>query len=160
MGETGFNATTEQAMYKEHSDLFAQEYIHKISCSPSHIQDKNSDIILDFMGLDEESKVSQFRVSYRDVTEYMPCVLGVINIYVGDIMEMPFYKKYREKKFKRLDLLKKHGVRNIRELEYSRMVTAVYNEMKELARIKQQSNEIILSVLDTERRKQKMQYSI
>lgn len=160
MGETGFNATTEASLYTEHSNLFAQDYIHKISCSPNHIQDKNADIILDFLGIDEEKKISQFKISYRDPTEYILYTLGIINIYVGDIIEMPFYKRYRIKKFKRLDLLKKYGISNIKELEFSIITRAAYNELKELAYIQKINNDLILSMIVQKRREQKLQYSI
>ena len=162
MGETGLNATTEKAMYTEHSDLFAQERIHKISCSPTHINDRNADIILDYVGKDEEKKISQFKLGYRDTTDWMVYYLGYVNFYVGDVMEMPFYKKYREKKFKRLDLLKKHGIRNVKELEFSRIVMETYKKMKILAEIGKQNEEMILANIMAIIRasESKMQYSI
>ena len=160
MGETGLNATTEQAMYTEHSDLFAQEAIHKISCSPSHINDKNADIILDFRGMDEKEKVSEFKLSFRDTTDYIPYALGKVRIHVGDIIEMPFYTRYRKKKFARLDLLKKHGIRNVKELEFAKIIKAIYEELKDYAYTRQTKNELILGVLEQKRREYKVQYSI
>lgn len=160
MGETGFNATTEQAMYKEHSDLFAQEKLHKISCSPTYINDRNADIILDVVGTNKEKKITRVIVNYRDTTEWIIFPLGYADIYVGDIIEMEFYRRYRIKKFKRLDLLKKHGIKNVKELEFSIITKEVYDVMKDTAYIKKQTQDVILGVVEAIRRKLKMQYSI
>lgn len=160
MGETGFNATTEAALYKEHSDLFAQEEVNKISCSPTHINDRNADIILDVVGMNEEKKITRVIVNYRDTTEWMIFPLGMADIYVGDIMEMEFYKRYRTKKFKRLDLLKKHGIRNIKELEFAIITMATYDAMKDVAYIKKQSEDLIMGIIEGKRRELKMQYSM
>lgn len=160
LGETGLNATTEMAMYEEHSNLFAQRFVHKISCSPSHIQDKNSNIILDIIGKDTENGLTQVKVSYRDVISRIPLTLGTAIINVKEVINQPFYKRYRMKKFKRMDLLDKHGVRNIKELEFSVITTEAYEQLKEGTRIKKYTNETILSMVEGIRRKHKMVYSL
>ena len=65
LGETGLNSTTEKAMEEEHSNIFAQRFVHKISCSPHKIQDSNANIILDIIGKDIERGVTQVKVIYR-----------------------------------------------------------------------------------------------
>lgn len=161
LGETGFNATTEIAQYNEHSDLFAQDAIKvKIFCTPRKIYDHNADIILDYVGMDEEKGISQFLLSFREPTEYMPYPLGIVNFNVTETMKMPFYIRYRKKKFARLKLLKEHGLPNIRQIEFAQITIGAYKKLSKVATLGRISEDDILPVVESVKRDYKMQYSI
>lgn len=162
IAETGLNATTESALLDYYSDVFAQRRINKIACSPSRIMDKNATIILEYIGKNEEKLISRFKVIYRDVADgYNMRTLGYVDFYVGDIIKKDFYLKYREKKFKRMELLDKHGVRDIRDLEFSGIVLQSIEILKGVIKDgnKADLTDLIHSVVSKVCRKEKRIYS-
>ena len=56
LAETGLNATTETILFDQYSDQFAQDFIHRIACSPHIIADRNATIILDVIGTDKKHR--------------------------------------------------------------------------------------------------------
>jgi len=58
--------------------------------------------------------------------------LGTVNISVAEVLRTDDYKRYKERKFARMDLLKKYGVADIRQLEFSVITLETYNELKDL----------------------------
>lgn len=160
LNETGLNATTEKAQYEENSNLFAQRYVHKTSCSPSYIQDKNAWVILDVIGKDVERGYTRVKVSYRDVVTRNTLLIGHADIYIGEVIKEEFYAKYRKKKFARLSLLDKYGIRDVRELEYSRIIQESYNELKDVCTLIKLDAKQILVTVGKVKRKYKMQYSL
>lgn len=131
VAEIGLNATTEMALFDYYTEVFAQKHVHRISCSPSVILDKTATVILDYLGKDTNNFYSKFKLSYRNPSDgYNQKTLGFIHIYVGDIIEEDWYKKYRKKKFDRMELLDKHGVKDIRELEFSDVIIDTVEDLK------------------------------
>lgn len=135
IASTGLNSSTEAVMFDYYSDVFAQKYIHRISCSPSVVLDKNANVILNYIGKDEKKKISKFKLSYRNPSEgYREITLGYVIIDVSNVLDKDYYKKYRKKKFGRMSLLDKHGVRDIRELEFSGITLKVIDELTKLTK--------------------------
>lgn len=119
MGRTGANATTEEAEFEFFSDLCRIYYIHRISCSPTRIIDPNINIILDITSPDKEKKVTHAKIIFYNPLERKMIALGSVWIDVKETLESESYKKYEKKKMMRVDLLNKHGVRDVRELEFA-----------------------------------------
>lgn len=162
MAETGFNATTEIALFNYYSDVFAQKFMHRISCSPSVVMDMNCNVILTFLGKDIEKEVSKFKLEYRSSSEgFRKITLGHVDIDVSKVLHTDFYKEYRKKKFERMDLLDKHGVRDIRELEFSEITLATYNELKDVCSDinKGDLSDMILATISRVMRERKRIYS-
>jgi len=129
MVTTGYNATTEMTLFDHYSDVFAQRYVHRVSCAPSKMIDMNCYLLLDIEGRDKNKGVTRCKATYRDVVSQRTCVIGFVDIYVGDVRKKEWYAKYRLKKFKRMELLEKHGYRDIRELEYARVALKTWRKM-------------------------------
>lgn len=173
MAKTGLNATTEEALFDTFSDVFAGQYQHRMTVSPSNITDKNATIILDVIGKDEKQKIVRCKLNYRDVVSGRPMVIGRVDIYIGDIIklwesgevkrivettgvqnledqriidearEKDFYVRYQIKKYKRMDLIKKEGVRDIRELEWADIILEILRELEDDAKIEKVDFELI-----------------
>lgn len=160
LGGTGINASTEEALYETYSDIFAGKYIHRINCSPRTIGDPNSNIILEVMGKDTEKKITRCKLVYRFVGEAEMITLGYVDINVAETIEAEFYQSYKEKKFKRMELLDKHGVRDIRELEFAEIVIETYKKLQSYANVEKVKNELIMAMVGDVRRQKSRIYSI
>lgn len=190
MAETGLNATTEDALFDHYSDVFAGQYLHRIISNPNRIVDKNTTVILEYEGKDEEQRMSRWRLKYRDIITQHHMTIGYVDIYVGDIIsnwidkgirdivekrgiktieeqryvdewsKKDFYIAYQVKKYKRMELTKKHGVRDIRDLEFSVIILQVMQELEDLAKIKRMNKELIDTVTDEVVKQNKRIYSI
>lgn len=190
LASTGLNSTTELALYNYYSDVFAVEYVHRISAGTDLIIDKNTTIILDVMGKDTTNLSTRCKLIYRDIITKQMIVLGYVDISVKNLVknwmdegirdileirgnatkqelalielwkEKDFYIKYQVKKHRRLQLLKQHGVRDIRELEFAEVVMAVCNELDDYAKAQKVDKELINIVVDETLRKEKRVYSI
>lgn len=163
MSVTGLNATTETALFDYYSEVFAQKYVHRFSCSPSFVLDKNAHVILEYIGKDEDKQVSKWKLSYRNIAEgYHPRCLGCVYIDVSNVLNEKFYQKYKEKKFKRMALLDKHGVRDIRELEFASVILKVVVELKDITKDGNKSNlsDMIIATISRICREDKRIYSI
>lgn len=158
--EIGINSSTEETMLDYYSDVFAQKYVHRVACAPSKIQDNNANVVLDVLGRDEEQQITRCKVLYRDTVEHNLQPLGYVDFYVGDIIRQPYYQTYRDKKFKRMELLDKQGVRDIRELEFAIIGLKTYEKLKPLAKMGKCSQQVILMTAQEVARKQKMWYSL
>lgn len=183
MAKTGFNATTEEALFDYYSDVFAGNYIHRCSASTNIVMDKNATFILDVIGKDDDKQITRCKLTYRDIVTNHSMAIGFVDISIGDITDVwrnkgikqiveiqgiksledqkkvdfwrenDFYVRYQVKKYKRLDLLKKHGVRDLREPEYARCVLDTLAELEEEAKIKKVEPEVINMTVDEVRRR-------
>lgn len=160
MIQTGYNATTEETLFDYYSNVFAQKYVHRISCAPSHVIDRNCYLFLDVEGRDIGKKVTRCKVTYRDIVTGECAVIGHFNMFVGDIIKMPFYEKYRKKKFKRMELLEKGGIRDLRELEFAFVSLNVFYRLSKLAKIRRVTPVVIGKAVDIVRRKEGRVYSM
>lgn len=157
---TGYNATTEMTLFDYYSDVFAQRFVHRVSCAPSQMIDRNCYLILDIEGRDLERKVTRVKVTYRDIITGDEMVVGHMDVYVGDIMIMPWYKKYREKKFKRMELLENNGIRDVRELEFAFISIKAFTQLSEMAKTKKVPISTVNKTVDIIRRSQGRIYSM
>lgn len=160
MVNTGYNATTEMTLFDYYSDVFAQRFVHRISCAPSNVVDKNCYLFLDIEGRDLEKKVTRLKVIYKDIVTGESLVIGHFDIYVGDTMQMPWYGKYREKKFKRMELLEKNGIRDIRELEFADVALRAFLILSDTAKTVRIKTNTINKTVDMVRRQQGRIYSM
>lgn len=190
MAATGLNATTEEALFDHYSDVFAGQYIHRVAASPDVIVDKNSNIILDVIGKDIEKGIVRCKLIYRDVVTKNYMTIGHVNINVGNVINKwlnskareiieqtgiqtkedeeeierlkkdDFYIRYQIKKYKRMDLLKKHGVRDIRDLEFSTIILESTRELQDFAKVRRPTKELVDTIVDEVCKRNKRIYSI
>jgi hypothetical protein len=129
---TGLNSSVEGELFATYSDVFAQQFVHRISCSPAIINDVNCWLILEVYGKDEGRKITTLKIYYRNVMNGERLCLGVAHIPVGRTIDQKWYQKYRKKKFSRMDLIQKHGIRKVTELEMAGIVLKSYKELEDL----------------------------
>lgn len=157
---TGYSASAEESSYAYYSDTFAQMLTHRILCSPATITDINSTIILDVMGTDLKGGTTKLKISYRDTTDGTLIVLGYIVVDVRDALEQEFYKRYRKKKFARMELLARHGKRDIRELEFDYIAYKVFEQLKGDSIVDKLTTDEVEGVLDIIKREEGRIYSM
>lgn len=131
---TGYDATTFNALYKWYSDICAQKNTNRVSCAPSTIYDENCFIKLQITGKDTATKKTQALVNWRTTTDTSTTEtpLGIVELSVKSTIDEKntWHTKYRTLKFKRMDLLLKQGIRNMRELQFAEIIKATYDELK------------------------------
>jgi len=71
-----------------------------------------------------------------------------------------FYVKYQVKKYRRMELLKKEGVRDIRELEFADIILDCLNELEDFSKVKIVRRELIAVIVDEVIRRHKRIYSM
>jgi hypothetical protein len=163
LGGSGENSTTEASLYQTQADIAAQRYLHKIQCVPrtGTVYDNTSTILLDTIGRDSKKKTTLCRLYVNDPTDPILTPLGTINVYVGDVIEEDYYKRYRKKKFARISLMDREGVRDIRELEASAITLEAYKQLKGISTISEKMpNELITITVKTILQDRKLFYSI
>lgn len=132
LAKTDTNATIEQELLRTFSNIHAQRYVHRIACAPMETIDDNARIFLNILGVDRDKKVTIAKVYYKHATPQtvQNILLGHIKVFVGDIIEEPFYKEYVKRKKMRWDFLTKVGVRDLRRLEDAGIVLAAYKQLE------------------------------
>lgn len=162
MGETGLNATIEAKLYNHFSDIHAQRYVHKILASPTRIFDNNTDIFLETIEVNKKEQTTKLAVYYRiqKPTEPIFQHIGTAEIFVGDIINKDYYKAYRKKKFKRMELLTKEGITDLRQLEDARIIKAVYDRTHRIVNAISLSRGMLENRVNKEARKQKKIFSL
>lgn len=154
LGETGLNSTTDKSLFQYYSDVQAQRYIHKVSCAPKEFVDPNSDIILDIVSADKVRKVTHFLISFRfsKAEGEVIQLIGRGTINVSEILTNEVYNKYRDKKFRKMELVYSHGIRDVREIEQADIIVRVWKEMKNLANLMVVDRGVISNYVDKVRR--------
>jgi hypothetical protein len=90
--------------------------------------------VLKVVARDESKKTTFSLLFYNDTSDSeMVVPLGYVNTHVESIIEVDWYRRYREKKFKRIDFLDKHGVMDIRDLEHSDLILKTYRQLESMA---------------------------
>ena len=85
----GLNASAEGQLSDTYSNVQAARYVHRITCSPKELPDKNASILLEVASMDRKTKMTHNKLFYR----YFYCgmtqtqLLGYVNIYVGDMIK-------------------------------------------------------------------------
>lgn len=165
LGESGLNSSTERNWFITYQDLFAQKNIITICCTPrgGSVYELGVNIILDVVGRNEKEKMTFCKIYYNDVSDGSRLLLGSVNIYVGETIEKEWYLKYRKKKFARMDLLDKHGVPDIRKLEFSHLTLKIFNELEKYARLTNRDSvprELILAKCKSILQEERLMYSM
>lgn len=160
---TGENSTIEQTLYNVFSDVMAQRFVHKISCSPKDTADKNALIFLQVESTDKRNKVNHCKLFYRiffggmEITQ----LLGFVDIYVGDVIKQQWYKDYRRRKFEKMHLILDEGIFQPRKLEYAKVIKEVVDKLKLLTRISMAINvNIVRNYIKIAARKYKIPQTI
>lgn len=158
--EGGINSTVERALLSQFSNVQAGRYIHGIFCSPKEIIDHNADIQIEVISIDKETYTTHARLYYRmfNAGQEIVQLLGHINICVKDIIEnwevnikpnfhannitdkklqeeakKDWYVEYVLRKYKKMELITKHGIFHWRELLYAELrLKAIEEQEKEI----------------------------
>lgn len=189
LANTGLNASTEESLFDYYSDVFAGQYVHRVTTGTDSMVDKNTTVMLEVIGKNKEEKITTCKLIYRDIVSRQRMVLGRVDIYVGDLIKNwvgvaqnivergqdatkeekevlnklkkeDLYVKYQVRKYRRMDLLKKEGVRDLRELEFADIILESVLELEELSRLRKCTRELILTIVDEVIRRHKRFYSM
>lgn len=131
---TGENSSVEEALLNHFSDVMAQRFVHKISCSPTASADKNALIYLEVFSTDKLNFVNHSKLFYRLYSggiDYRQ-LIGRVSIYTGNILGTQWYKDYRRRKFEKMELILKEGIYRPRTLEYAFAILETINHLKPL----------------------------
>lgn len=167
MAETGAGATTEKSFLNYQSDVSAQEFRHRISCSPSTVVDEGATIILEVIGKNVKAKINRCLIKYRLIGTHSvhEQLIGFVDFFVGELVateknKNSWYRKYREKKYARMRLMGQYGIQNPRELEQAPIVLELFEELKDYAKTGLVSRGIIKSFIKVKRMEKKQLHSI
>lgn len=155
LSDTGLNSSVEKAYLQAYSDIAAQRYLHKISCAPRKVEDINSDIILETESKNTKSGKTRCWLYYRlnQPTGQRTQQLGYIDIRVSHILQETWYQGYRNKKFKKIALFTKYGIRDARDLEYPEIIWKAAQQLKKIALLGQKpTTGTIKETLDEEKK--------
>lgn len=125
--ETGQDITAVKALQDDQSNIQADRYVYRLSASPTGITDRNTDIILDLVYIDDERMMTKANLTYRwyeQMTEKIQ-LIGHIWIPVGHIIEnwitkvrKRFYEKLRiEAKISELNTQEEKDLYEIQKLK-------------------------------------------
>ena len=130
MIRTGANSTVEQTSYEHKSDVFAQKFIHRIYCTPSGLTDQNCSIIIWCEPAQKEYGFTDCKIKYRNIETGRITTLGRVRISVKELLELEMYQKYKEKKFLRMELFEKNGIRDYRDFTDAEVIMFTYDRLK------------------------------
>jgi hypothetical protein len=87
MDDTGENSSVEQRLREKMSDIFAGLYVHKVSCSPTDVVDKNADLFIEVIATNKERRETlthiYFNLMQNGVRTKIPigrCVFSVAKV--------------------------------------------------------------------------------
>ena len=163
MNSGGDNTTVVRQIYVTNSEVNAQRYVYRGCATPraNSFYELTSLLVFRFVGRNDAEKKSYWMVYYNSPEDTQKYPLGVYESYVGDIMDMKWYGKYREKKFQRMDLMDKHAVRDKRELRNSWIILEVYNELSTLTKMGSKvPAELIKSTIEVILQKNRLIYTM
>lgn len=160
MAETGENATTEISWLREVSNIHAQTYIHTATCSPRDQPDRNAFLHFQIASMGEGWTQAYVYYNLLIAGASHLQIIGHVNIDVRKTLQQPWYKKYREMKFKRIDLLRKEGVAHERDLYYAPIILEVVSELHPYTSFGKCTEAMVEGMVDTKAREHKMPLSI
>lgn len=139
LGETDFNATTEKAFMTAYIDMCAQRNVRRFYCSPTRIFDPTAPLILEVVTKEvSEEETTTGVIAYWKLNTPMSeqiIPIGRIAINVGQTIRHPIFKRYRQLKERRMELISQGQIRDSRELELAGLELDTYNELKDLTKI-------------------------
>lgn len=156
LADTGLNSSVDQVLSATYSDIFAQQNVNRVSCSPSVVSDVNTWLILEVYGKNKEKKTTTCKLVYRDIISNSRQCIGRVTFDVSGILKEKWFEKYREKKFKRMELLQKKGIRKFTELTIASIVLAVYEDLEKIVfEDRKVDPDVVLSSVKQTMKKQK-----
>lgn len=160
--KTGYDATTFQALLEWYSDICAQKHVARINCNPSTMADRNITINLNIIGTDKQKKLTAATISYHfenpQQTGNIP--VGYILINVEKVIKKEWYQNYLKRKFARMDLILKHGIRDTRELHFAKTILQTYQKLKPICNRIQLTSGKIDAIMEDVNRENKQFHSI
>lgn len=148
MGDGYLNATTDKQLFDTFSDMFAQQNISRIYCSPGENPDKNALIWLEVIGKNKEEKTTTCKLIYNNVMERQQVTLGRVTFDVSTTIDTEWYKTERKRKFERHDLVYKHGIRDIRDLIFAPIVLQAHDNLWKMSKMGKLNKDIIVSIVE------------
>lgn len=149
MIKTGLNSSTEQVTYEHKSDVFAQQKLHRVYCSPNGISDQNVNIILFVEPAQKEYGFTDCKLKWRDIETGKTIPIGRVRFNVKDLLKKDYMIKYRKKKFKAMELFDKEGIKDYRDFIDAEIILDGYHKYKKRARIEKVNTDIIRSGVRT-----------
>lgn len=162
LSRTGMNATIEITQLQSFSEIQAQRYLHRIACSPSNVEDVETAIILEIIAAYKEQLFTRCKLYYKINTPIgiITQVLGYVDIDVSEVINEEFYKKYRDIKFKKMELMNKYAINDRREMDFANIVLNIYDELKDIAKFERIPESFIDSALSVQQLKMGFNLSI
>lgn len=162
MTQTGYGATTENALFSYFTEVQTQRWIHRVGCSPQRVIDKNAIIILEVYARDTKKKVTRCKLYYNIYKNAImhTQLIGTVDFDVTAVLEQSWYKEYMKKKRHKWNLLLKDGVRDIRDIEDSEIILSVYSRMLNLAKHTNITRDMVGVFMDMQKSIMKKQTSI
>lgn len=159
--ETGWNATIEAKWLEQFSDVQAQRFIHRASCSPRKIIDENASIIIEVIEKDTKTKTTVCLIYFKRTTPMGQRIqlIGSIRLYVGDIIETEWYSRYRKRKFEKMDLINKEGIYQTRHLYFAPTIMSSYESLVKLSIFGRPTKNIIETRIKRELQERKIPIS-
>lgn len=142
---SGWNSTIESSYLDQFSDVQAQRNIHKVAASPNTIMDKNSEIIMRVINKNPKTKETTCLIYYRmfSPTGETIQLIGHVNIDVSDVIEKEWYKRYRDRKFKKMELIFKEGIFHMRDLHFAEVVLGAYRLLEPQCFIEKPNKDVV-----------------
>lgn len=133
---TGENSTIEASLFNYFSDVMGQRFIHKISCSPKVVTDRNSLVHLEVFSTEKEQFLTHCKLYYNLFSAGMDQrqLIGTVSISVRDIINKPWYKEYRRRKFEKMNLLVEEGIFRPRILDYAEVILSLVEKLRKLCK--------------------------
>lgn len=160
MARSGNNATIEANLLETYNKVCAQNYLHRIQCTPESDYDDQSLLILSIVDTDKKKGITKCKLYYRDPTEKINQLLGYVTFNVTETLTKNWYKKYRIKKQFAMDLITQQGIPDVRPLEISLTTLITYKNCENWAKIGILNPDVIGTKVDTIAQEIKAIYSI
>ena len=135
MSETGLGATTEQKHIEHINKVEAQWFRHRFSCSPDVQSDLSADLLFDVADIDKNAQKTYCLLRYKFLYlgSYVTQLIGHIELDVSETLKQPWYQTYITRKFRKMDLLNDHGIKDDRDFDEAELAVKVIDEMEALA---------------------------
>lgn len=133
MNTGGDNTTVVRQIYISNAEVNAQKFVYRFCATPrvNSFYEHTSLLVFRSIGMDRANKLNYWIVYYNDPADTEKYPIGLYISDISEILEEKWYQKYKKKKFARMNLLNKHGVRDVRELRNAKVILQVFNALKD-----------------------------